>query len=36
MLCALPDPNVLIAARLRENLHATENGRGPIDKVAVP
>ena len=26
------DPNVLIAADLREDLHATENGRGPIDK----
>src|SRR6266852_5986635 len=32
VLCALPDPNVLIAADVREDLHATENGRGPIDK----
>ena len=31
-LYALPDPNVLIAADLRENLHAPENGRGTIDK----
>src|SRR5712692_12064841 len=32
VLCALPDPHVLIATDVREDLHATDNGRGPIDK----
>ena len=32
VLCALPDPNVLIAADVRDDLHAIENGRGTIDK----
>ena len=32
VLCAFADPNVLIAADLREDLHATEQGRGAIDK----
>jgi hypothetical protein len=31
-LFALTDPNVLIAADLRDDLHATEQGRGAIDK----
>ena len=30
----MSDPNVLIAADLREDLHATEDGRGLIDKGA--
>src|SRR2546421_11539334 len=29
VLYAFPDPNVLIAANLREDLYATENSRGP-------
>src|SRR6266849_1884821 len=32
VLCAFADPNVLIAADVREDLHATEQGRGAIDK----
>ena len=32
VLFTLADPNVLIAADLREHLHATEKGRGAIDK----
>ena len=32
VLFALPDPNVLIAPDLRDDLRATENGRGTIDK----
>jgi hypothetical protein len=32
VLFALPDPNVLIAADLRDHLHTPENGRGTIDK----
>src|SRR5712692_2719928 len=31
VLCALPDTSVLIAADVREDLHATEHGRGTID-----
>lgn len=32
VLCALPDPHVLMAADVRDDLHATEKGRGTIDK----
>ena len=32
MLGALPAPNVLMAAELGEDLHATAHGRGCIDK----
>ena len=31
VLCALPDPHVLRAAHVREDVHATATGRGTID-----
>src|SRR3989475_76231 len=32
VLFALPNPNVLMAADLRDDVHATDNGRGSIDE----